>query len=144
MKPFENLSFRENEELLKLPALISLLAANGDGMMDEAEKKSAIKISHIKTFSSEPSLTEYYKQADAAFINNIEYMDNILPRDITKRENFIKDEIVRLEKIVQKLGKEAAGDFNQSMAAFTNHVSKAHHNVFIDFILPIPLPGLSV
>ena len=49
MKHFKNLTESENKALLKFPVYISLLAANGDGKMDEAEKKEAIKFSHIKT-----------------------------------------------------------------------------------------------
>ena len=59
MKPFKKLSVHENEELLKFPAYISLLAANSDGKLDEVEKMSAIKFVHIKTFSSPPLLINF-------------------------------------------------------------------------------------
>jgi hypothetical protein len=29
------------------------------------------------------------------------------------------------------------------MKSFTEHVSKAHHNVLVDFILPLSIPGLT-
>jgi hypothetical protein len=51
MTPFKNISAQENETLLKFPAYMSLLAADSDGKLDDAEKKSAIKFSHIKTYS---------------------------------------------------------------------------------------------
>ncbi|MBC7421866.1 MAG: hypothetical protein H7334_00255 [Ferruginibacter sp.] len=61
MKLSKGLNESENNALLKFPALISLLAANSGNKMDEAEKKSAIKLSHIKTFSCDPLLVEFYK-----------------------------------------------------------------------------------
>jgi hypothetical protein len=72
MKQFNNLSKQEKEELLKFAAYISLLAANSDGQLDQLEEKSAIKFSHIKTFSSDPLLTEFYKEADRVFKTNVE------------------------------------------------------------------------
>jgi hypothetical protein len=67
MIQFKNLSPKDTEELLKFPAYISLLAANFEGHLDEVEEKSAIKFSHIKTFSSDPLLSEFYKAADKVF-----------------------------------------------------------------------------
>ncbi len=88
MKPFINLSVEENQALLKFPAYISLLAANNDGKLDEAEKKSAIKFAHIKTFSSDPLLTGFYKEADSVFEQNIEQLDKDLPKEKDKRARY--------------------------------------------------------
>ncbi len=77
MESFQHLSEQENEALLKFPAYISLLAANSDDKLDQAEKKSAIKFSHIKTYSCDPLLTEFYEEADKVFENNIQQLDKI-------------------------------------------------------------------
>ncbi|MCU7549288.1 hypothetical protein OCK74_09180 [Chitinophagaceae bacterium LB-8] len=42
-----------------------------------------------------------------------------------------------------KLGKEYASAMRRSMQSFKDHVSKAHHNVLVDFIFPIPIKGIS-
>ncbi len=143
MKQFNNLSKQEKEELLKFPAYISLLAANSDGQLDKSEEKSAIKFSHIKTFSSDPLLTEFYKEADRVFKTNIEEIDKALPDEMKKREVVIKTELLNLDKIVLKLRQEYASIMHRSMKSFKDHVSKAHHNVLIDFIFPMPIKGLS-
>lgn len=59
MKPFKELTETENKQLLKLPAFISLLAANSDDKLGAVEKQSAAKFSHIKTYSCDPLLTEF-------------------------------------------------------------------------------------
>ncbi len=143
MNPFKNLSSRDNEALLKFPAYISMLAANSDDKLDEIEKKSAIKFAHIKTFSCDPLLSDYYKEADKVFGINIAQLDNELPKDVKSRNEAIKNELLDLNKIVLKLGKKYAIVMHSSMESFRKHVSRAHHNVLVDFIFPIPIPGLT-
>jgi anaerobic ribonucleoside-triphosphate reductase len=143
MNLFKNLSVQELNALLKFPAYISLLAADIDDKLDEAEKKSAIKFAHTKTFSCDPLLTEFYKEADKVFKNNIDQLDKDLPKEKDSREAVIKKELLNLEKIVSKLGGKYTSTMCHSMKSFTEHVSKAHHNVLVDFIIPLSIPGLT-
>lgn len=143
MKQFKNLSELEKTALLKFPAFISLLAANIDDKLDDADKKSAIKFAHIKTFSCDPLLTEFYREADKVFENNIEQLDKDLPKERESREEAIKKELLNLDKILLKLGKQYALVMHRSMKSFKEHVSKAHHNVLVDFLFPLPIPGLT-
>lgn len=143
MKLFKKLSVRENEELLKFPAYIALLAANSDGKLDEVEKISAIKFMHTKTFSGDPLLVKFYLEADKLFKNNIESLDKDLPKEKDKREAIIKKEILDLEMLVLKLGKKYASSLHHSMKLFKEHVFRAHHSVIVDFIFPVPIPGLT-
>jgi hypothetical protein len=143
LKSFKKLSIIENKKLLKFPAYITLLAANSDGRLDKEEKKTAVKFSHIKTFSSDPLLADFYAMADKNFEKNIEELDHDLPRGRDKREKAIKIELAELEKIVAKLGEEYVSVMHRSMKSFKEHVSKAHHNILVDFIFPMPLEGLS-
>ena len=143
MNPFKNLSVQENAMLLKFPAYISLLAANRDGNLDDIEKKSAIKFAHTKTFSCNRLLSEFYKEADKIFENNINQLDKDLPKGKKSRDKAIKKELLNLEKIVLKLGEEYSSIMHHSLKSFKEHVSKAHRNVLVDFIFPVPIPGLS-
>jgi hypothetical protein len=143
MKLFKKLSVQENEELLKFPAYISLLAANSDGILDEAEKMSALKFLNTKTFSSDPLLLKFYLEVDKLFENNIEKLDKDLPKEKDKREAIIQKEIMNLEMIILKLGKKYTSSLHHSMKSFKEHVFKAHHSVIVDFIFPLPIPGLT-
>ena len=143
MKSTEVLSEQEEKMLLKFPAYISLLAANNDNKLDKAEKKSAIKFAHIKTFSCNPMLTEFYREADQVFENNITQLDIELPKGEIFRETAIKEELAKLDKIVMKLGTSYALAIHHSMRTFKAHVSQAHHNVLIDFAFPMPIKGLT-
>ncbi len=143
MEHFKNLTESENKALLKFPAYISLLAADSDGKMDEAEKKEAIKFSHIKTYAADALLVAFYKEADAVFENNIRQLDNDLPKEKKSRESAIKFELLNLEKLVLKLGKEDSAALHHSMKTFKDHVSQVHHSVLLDFIFPMPIKGLT-
>ena len=143
MSLFKNLSAKEKEALLKFPVYISLLAASCDDTLDETEKEAAIKFAHTKTFSCDPLLTKFYTEAEKVFESNIAQIDKELPKEKHSREDAIKKELKNLNKIIMKLGKEYTLTMHRSMTSFKNHVSKAHHNVFVDFIFPLPIPGLS-
>lgn len=107
------------------------------------QKKSAIKFSHIKTYSCDPLLTSFYEEADRGFEKNIQQIDKDLPTGKEERDVAIKKELLNLEKIVLKMGEEYATVMHRSMKSFKEHVSKAHHNVFMDFIFPMPIEGLT-
>lgn len=142
MKSYQNLSPHEKDKLLKYPSYISLLAADSDGEIDEKEKKSAIKFSHIKTYSSNPVLFEFYNEADKVFEANIEQLINELPKGKDERETAIKNELAEIEKILLKLDKDYASAIRHSMKSFKDHVSKAHNNVLQYLIFPVAHSGI--
>lgn len=143
MNPLANLTKHETEALLKFPIYISLLAANNNGKLDEAEKKSAIRFSHIKTYSCDPLLISFYEAADKNFEENLLQLDKSLPVIKEERTVIIKKKLLEIEIIVMKLEEKYAAAMHRSMKSFKAHVSKAHHNVLVDFIFPLPMEGLT-
>ncbi len=143
MIPFKELTESENKALLKFPAIISMLAANGNHKLDAAEKEEALKLSHIKTYACDPLLTDFYQEADKVFENTIHELDKELPAEINSREAALKDELARLEAIVMKLGEQYVKVMHRSMQSFKEYVSQAHHSVLVDFIFPMPIKGLN-
>lgn len=143
MKAFRKLSAKDKKELLKFPAYVSILAANSDDKLDQEEKDAAIKLSHTATFACDPILKEFYSEADKVFEKNITQINIELPKDKVSREEAIKRELSKLERIVWKLGKEYTYAMHQSMKQFTEHISKAHHNVLVDFIFPLSIPEIN-
>jgi hypothetical protein len=144
MKPFKNLSEEEYKMLLKFPAFISLLAANQDGKLDEVEKKSAIKFAHIKTFTCNPLLIDFYEEVDKVFERNIVDLDQELPKGKENRDAAIRSELFKLESIVLKSGQVYTSTMFESMLSFKDHVSKAHNNVLVDFVFPLSIKGYRI
>ena len=142
MIQFDDLTLLQKQALIKFPAYMSFLATT-DSKLDEAEKMVAIKFAHTKAFSCHPILAEFYRESESAFETNLRQIENLLPEDKKTRDLMIRKELLILEKILQKLGHEYVTAMHHSMKTFKSHVSKAHHSVIEDFILPIPIPGLT-
>jgi hypothetical protein len=143
VKTSYRLSAHEKESLLKYPAYLSLLAGYSDYKLDMDERKLAVKFVHIKTFTCDPILVEFYREAEKVFEKNIIQLDKELPKEKSLREAAINKELSNLDKMVLKLGKDYALMMHISMSSYKEHVLKAHHNVVVDFVFPIPIAGIT-
>jgi hypothetical protein len=140
---FRDLSKKDQEALLKFPVYISLLAAISDDKYHEVQIRSAIKFAHIKTYSCNPLLSDFYSEVDKSFEKNIQELDNELPKERQRRISAIKNELVEIEKILSKLGRDYRLTMHKSMKSFKEHVSKAHRNILEYFIFPLPIKGIT-
>lgn len=140
---FKDLSFEEKEALLKFPVYISLLAAEKNYHLDKKERKEAIRFNHIETYSCDPLLSDFYKEADKEFVKNLTKIDEELPKEKEQREAAIQNELLKLENILLKMDKQYATVMHRSMLTFKDHVSKAHRNVLEYFLFPLPFKGIS-
>ncbi|MEQ9378618.1 MAG: hypothetical protein RIG68_25745 [Imperialibacter sp.] len=136
---FKNLTPAEHQSLLKFPAYVSLLAANGDGKFDKAEKLAALNIEHIKSYASHPLLAAFFKEVNEKFEATLTALAQSLPMERGARNTAIRKELQGLEKILLKLDEEYAVAMHKSMASLKDHVSHAHNNVLVDFLFPFPL-----
>jgi len=141
MMPFENLTTQEHESLLKFPAYISLLAANVDGKLDETEESTAVDFVHIKSYSSDPLLVDFFNDVHQTFSITLNALNKAMPLGKLNRDNAIKKKLVELEAIINKLDPDHADVIRKSMQSFKEHVSRAHHNVLLDFIFPFTTRG---
>lgn len=139
----EHLTGNEVASLLKFPAYMSLLAANADGKMDETEKKSAIKLTHIKTFHSDPKLAAFYAAVSKTFEQDIETLNKQLPAERHVRQEVIETKLKELADILAKLNPDYQEAMVRSMHAYKDHVSHAHYNVLESFVMPIVLRGIT-
>jgi hypothetical protein len=143
MPALKDLSEQERKQLLKFPAYISLLAASADGGLDKQEKNAVIRLTHIKTFSCDPMLSDFYAKVEMEFESTITELNAQFSPDKHEREIAIKKELNKLEAILRKLGKEYAAVMHHSLRAYKDHVSKAHRNVLEFFIFPLPISGIT-
>src|SRR6185436_18212971 len=107
MTTYHDLPENEKQELLKFPAYVSLLAANyHSNGIDAEEKKSAVDFSHIKTYSSNPLLREFFEDVEKNFEQTITSLNEQLPKKKKERELAIRDELDKIEKILMKTDSE--------------------------------------
>lgn len=143
IKQFKNLSKKEKELLLKAPILVSVLAASGDHEISRKEKADAIKLAHLQTFMADPILLPYYNEVEKLFTNYFEVIvKQYSPFDEAKREG-LKIEIIHLNSIIEKLDKEFAKYLKESLSKYAEHVRKAERSIFVDFLFPVSIPGLT-
>ncbi len=143
MKHFKDLNEKEKEQLLLFPSYISLAASTVGEGIDEKEKKAAIKLTHVKTFSSDPELTNFYKSAEQVFEKNIISLANALPHNKEQRLIAINEKLNQLEPIMKKLEPRYASLLKHSMQSYKNHVTNAHRSVLEYFIFPVHIDGLT-
>lgn len=143
MPIFKDLTEQERKQLLKFPAYVSLLAASADSGLDMKEQKAVVKLTHIKTFSCDPLLADYYNEVDKHFESTIAELNYKLPHNRQERDTAIKEELSKLEVILKKLGSTYAIVMHNSLRNYKDHVSKAHRNVLEYFIFPMPIGGIT-
>ncbi len=139
----KQISERDYQLLLKFPVYVSLLAANTDGKMDHAEKQAAIEFAHVKTYSCNALLLDFFKEVNKDFEKTLKDLNDALPRGKADRDVAINAELQKIGNIVSHLAPENASILQQSMTSFKQHISRAHDNILIGFILPLPIPGIS-
>ncbi|MES2004111.1 MAG: hypothetical protein V4450_06285 [Bacteroidota bacterium] len=143
MKTFAELPEKERELLLQFPVYISLLAANSDQLMDEPEKETAVWLTHIKTFSTEPDVQPFYKEAELVFEKNLSLIDRKISDRREERETEIKAALRKIDLILQQMNIDFANALRRSMRSYKDYISKAHQNVLEYFIFPVPIDGIS-
>ena len=143
MNALENLNSGKLALLKYAPAYISLLAATHDGEMDETEKKAAIKLTHLKTFSSDEFLNEYYKDIEANFSQQVDDLYMTLPKDTAEKEMVLRDKLHQIEEIISELPVEYGQKLKHSFESYSWHVAQSHRNVSEDFLIPFRIKGLT-
>lgn len=143
MKAFEQLSNTEQQEFLKFPVYISLLAANEYGPTDNSDIETAVEFDHMKTYTCDSLLSGFYKRADEVFKDNFTKLDNELPKGRAARSEEIKAKLASLETLLLKFDKDYAAVMHKSMKSFKDHVSTAHWNILDSFLFPISIKGIS-
>ncbi len=143
IRQFEKLTVEERGQLLKAPVLVSILASSSYNKVNKIQKADAIKLAHLKTFTAAPLLIPYYIEVEKNFKEQfVATIKQYFPFDEVKRIA-LKKEIDTVNLTIEKLDKEYAQALNKSLEKYTNHVKRAAHTVFMDFIFPLPMPGLT-
>ena len=139
---FEKLNQTEQELLIKLPVLLSVLASCSEHEINQRQKADAIKLAHIKTFTAVQELQPYYKEAEKNFKEHFEETaERYYPFDDRNRY-LLKMEIENIQKIVTRLNPSYAAALNKSLERYTIHVKRATYSIFRDFIFPLAILDL--
>jgi hypothetical protein len=137
-KAFDGLSEEEYTQILDIPVWLSLMAAfAGDGKVSKSEKSEAVKLAHLRTFTSPHSLHEYYKKVDARFDERFETLIKRVPEKEENRLAYLEAQVKRAHAMLKNLDKDIASTLEESLESFYEHVFNADKSFFQYFALPI-------
>ena len=122
---FQSLNEKEKELMMDAPVLVSILVADADNDHSEDEKKEAIRLAHIKTFSERQELHPYYHHLDKEFSERYDTLMNELPGGIEERREEIIQRLEKLNQVFKKLNQKFASYFYMSLKDFAFYVATA-------------------
>lgn len=132
------LTEEEREIILRAPAIVALLAAvSDDGEVSEDEKSESIRLAHLRTYSSEPILHNYYQEVDKVFEKHFDEIMADLPSSWEEKEAFLKNKITSINSILPKFSKVYAEALIASLKSFSKHVFKSNSSFLQNFMLPM-------
>jgi hypothetical protein len=151
---FENLTKEEQDMMLKAPALIAVLVAGVDDVIESRELKRAVELVNIKTFSEKQDLKPYYQEVDKTISSDIDDVIAALPENADERTPIISDELAKLNDVFPRLKPKFAHDLYASWKHYAHMVAQSWGGVFginsIHFkerqVIGLPMlhePGLS-
>lgn len=137
----EKLSIKDKEMLLRAPALVSLLAASKDGIIDEQEIADAIDLSHLRTFTSPLVLQPYFEEVENIFKPELtRLIKHYSPFDENQKKE-LKAEIDKAYHVLGQLDNKFRKELVKSLQSYAKHVGHAHWNFLDDFIFPLGIFG---
>jgi hypothetical protein len=105
--------------------------------------KTALRLTHIKTFAGDPIVADFYREVEKNFEPTIATLNKELPQDKISRTVAITHQLKKLDVILKKVSPYYADAFRHSMRMYKDQVARAHHNFWEYFVLPMPIKGIS-
>ena len=125
MTHFENLTPSELQQLEEAVVHISILVAGADGSIDAEEAAWADKLTHIRGYSGEEWLKEFYDGVAANFKIRFNDMVKSLPTDTALRQTTLATELDKVNPILAKLDAKTAHKMYHSYTTLAMSIAKA-------------------
>ena len=122
---FDNLTEEELTKMFNAIPLITILIAGADETIDHHEKKWAIKLANIRTFSNPDELHDYYSQIGIDFNEQLNKFIEVLPSSTAARQQKISERLAELNNIFPKLDPHYGAKLYDSCVSFAKHVANA-------------------
>ena len=134
----EKISEEDRKILLRGPALVAILAAiSDDGEISNSEKSESIKLSHLRTYTSEPMLQNYYSLVEEEFVKDFNEIQSKLPESWEEKQNYIEEQIAEMSAVLPKLNDVYAKTLVASLKSFARHVFKSNSSFLEYFLFPV-------
>jgi hypothetical protein len=134
----EKLPLEDQDIVLRAPAIVAILAAiSDDGVVSQHEKAEAIRLTHFRTYTSQPILHNFYKKVDPLFEQFFEDEMKQLPEDWEEKKEYLEEKLIALREVLPKMDKVYAKELVLSLKSLARHVFKSNSSFLESFVLPI-------
>ena len=103
MKHFENITHEELLVLENAVSQIALLIAGADGTVNKEEMDWAVKLTHIRTFSGDQALQNFYAEVEANFNIKLRDLMKLSSQNLAERQATLTVSIAEVNPILAKL-----------------------------------------
>ena len=125
IKELNKLSDKEIELMIETPALIAILVAGADGVIDEREVSWAEKVKIFRSSKENSMLKEYYSKAVREFRKTVKDLIEYLPDNLSERNYEITKRLKGLNDILPKLNNKFSTEFYKSLISYAEQVATA-------------------
>jgi len=125
IKGLNKLSDKEIELMKETPALIAILVAGADGVIDEKEMCWAEKVKVFRSTKENSMLREYYSKVVKEYRKTMKDLIVKLPVNLSERNYEITKRLKGLNKILPKLNRKLSIEFYKSLLSYAEQVAKA-------------------
>lgn len=125
MKNFENIASEDLQVLENAVSQIAVLIAGADGEIDKDETDWATKLMHIRSYSGDKSLQDFYGQVEANF--NIKFRDLVktLSKNTAERQAQLSKDIAQVNAVLAKLDAKTAYHVYHSYMTLAKSIAKS-------------------
>lgn len=129
IRELRKLNDSEIELMKEIPALIAILVAGADGVIDEKEMQWAEKVKIFRSSKENSILKEYYSEVVREFRKTMKELIDKLPVNLSERNYEISKRLKGLNKVLPKLNKKLSIEFYKSLLSYAEQVAKASGGV---------------
>lgn len=129
---FDLLSEAEWQFLVDVPVLITILVGEADSEIDSKEKEWGKKLSHIRSFSGDYRVQEYYKHVEKNFMGRLNEKLKTYSNIHDFKEIFldVSNELKKVNPILKKLGNPLAAALYKTFKSFAKQIARSSGGIF--------------
>jgi hypothetical protein len=129
IKTFNQLSQEEQEILFTTPAKAAILVGGADEDFNKIERKVAKELTHIKSYTSDDALKEFYAIVSNRFIRDVDSLMINYPTYAKDRNPLIRKELKAVIPVLDQLGDDFKNGFQDSVIEIARYVAEASGGV---------------
>lgn len=121
----KNLNDKEQDLILKAPAMIAILVAGADDDITDREQQAAVKWARYKRSTSDPLLMPYYDLVHNRFETMLKELLQEYPSLAELRNPIIVKQLEQLNEVLPKLEGDFAVELYESLKRYAHHIAEA-------------------